>query len=71
METVTIELKHPKALSLLTHQDPPPVIKLVTTSRKSVSKKLSETLRGSLDRKSADDLNQYFQKSRTEWERDI
>ena len=71
METITIELKHPKALSLLKDLEAMAVIKLVTTSRKGVSGKLSEILRGSLDSKSADDLSLHIQNSRTECERGI
>ena len=71
METVTIELKHPKALSLLKELEAMAVIKLVNTPRRSVSQKLSKTLRGSLDSKSAEELNLYIRSSRDEWERDI
>lgn len=71
METVTVELKHPKAISLLRELEALAVIKLVTAPKKTSAKKLSEVLRGRLSEKNAEALNAYVEKSRSEWERAI
>lgn len=70
METLTIELTNPKAITLLQDLEELHLIKLLRTE-KIIKPKFSTQLRGSISPEAADKFNQEVRKSRDEWERGI
>ncbi len=70
MDTVTIELTNPKAMSLLEELE---ALQLIRVLKKEIidKPKLSTSLRGSLSPQAAEEFNEWVSKSRNEWERPI
>ncbi|MCF8304561.1 MAG: hypothetical protein K9I94_14905 [Bacteroidales bacterium] len=70
MKTVTVELKHERALGLLKELEQIDILKIVDDLGKigSDHKKLSEKLKGSITKDRARELNEGLNKMRNEWE---
>jgi len=70
METILIQLNDKKALQLLLNLEEMNLIKVL---RKSITpqQKLSDKYAGKLSKETGEQLQQYINKSRDEWNRDI
>ncbi len=72
METLIIEVTHPKGMAILRDLEDLAVIRVLRQEKQQPSKqKLSDIIRGSITPEEADALNKYVQESRDEWERPI
>ena len=70
MDTVTIELTNPKAMSLLEELEALQLIRVLKKETRD-KPKLSTLLRGSVPAHVAQEFNESVSKSRNEWERPI
>lgn len=72
METVVIEITHPKGMALLRDLEDLAVIRVIRQEKpKPPKQKLSELFAGCISAEEADKLNEYVKNSRNEWERDF
>jgi hypothetical protein len=70
METMQIEVLHPKAHNLLKDLEELKIIKILKKNTISIEKP-SEYFRGSISKKAGEELKEFSKKSREEWERII
>jgi len=72
MKTVTVELRSENALRLLKDLELNKVLRIVENKNSKGKVKLSKSLRGSISKERAEELIEYINQSRQEWdERDI
>ena len=68
METVLVQIKNKKAYKLLRNLEDLHIIKLIK-KKHSGDQKLSDKYRGALSGKVADELHEYVDQSRSEWDK--
>lgn len=68
MKTVTVELRNNNALRLLKDLELANIIRVLDKDKKKQKSKLSESLRGSISKKRAKELNEQLNQMRNEWE---
>ncbi|MCU0340293.1 MAG: hypothetical protein MUE30_10430 [Spirosomaceae bacterium] len=69
MQTILIEVTHPKGMALLRDLEELDVIRMIQQDKPK--QKLSEIFAGCITPEEANKLNEYVKNSRNEWERDI
>jgi len=70
MDTILIQLNHHKALQLILDLEDLDLIKVLKKSM-APNQKLSDKYAGKLSKESGEQLQQYINKTRNEWNRDI
>ena len=68
MKTVTVELRNNNALNLLKNLELIDVIRVIDEDSKGSNGHLAASLRGSISKNRAQDLNNQLEQSREEWE---
>lgn len=68
MKTVTVELRNNNALRLLKDLELANIIRVLDKDKKKQKTKLSASLRGSISKERAKELNEQLKQMRNEWE---
>ena len=72
MKTVTVELRSKNALRLLKDLELDKILRIIENKNSKEKIKISKSLRGSISKERAEELIEYINQSRKEWdERDI